>query len=301
MELYLGTWQISPSDGFWTDQNRGESEKTVSFAIKNGISGYDCAQSYGHGQAEQTLGKILRRHPEASFKVDTKIMPTAKDPEELAVQSARRLGHAIDCLYLHWPRTGFDNRGFLERMATLKDRGLVRKVGVCNLPLKDLEAFVSDGLVMDRVQRPYSLLWPAGFDQELEFCRSHGIEMAVYSPTGMGLLSGRYRGPEDLNDARKDLFCFDPICRSQYLDLLELVSSLARSKGVSNTKVALSWAKLKKPDIVLIGARSTTQLQENLSADVRFTETEVRDLDLAARRLSDKADGICTNIFSYNW
>ena len=45
METYLGTWQVAPSDGFWTDQNLADSEKVLSSAVRNGIAGFDTAQS----------------------------------------------------------------------------------------------------------------------------------------------------------------------------------------------------------------------------------------------------------------
>ncbi|MBQ7509157.1 MAG: aldo/keto reductase, partial [Spirochaetales bacterium] len=80
MQTYLGTWQIAPSDGFWTGQDISESEAVVSAAVRAGIRGFDTARSYGKGKAEQTLSKILRRFPDIPFRVDTKIMPSAKDP-----------------------------------------------------------------------------------------------------------------------------------------------------------------------------------------------------------------------------
>ncbi len=300
MKTYLGTWQAAPSDGFWTDQNLGESEKTISFAMKSGISGYDCAQSYGHGQAEQTLGKVLRRQPGTDFHVDTKIMPTTKDPETLAAQSIQRLGRGIDCLYLHWPRTGFDNRSFLERMAELKDKALIRRLGVCNLPLRDLEALVSDGLAIDRVQRPLSLLWSRDYDQCARFCKEHNIELAVYSPSGMGLLSGRYRSAEDLKDARRKLFCFKGPCLERYRELLDLIGEIADAHGVSNTKVALAWTRSREPDILILGARNRMQLSENLEPGPSLSEAELDDLTEASRSLDSSAVDV-PNIFSYHW
>jgi len=300
MTTYLGTWQTAPSDGFWTDQNLRESEKTISFAIKNGISGYDCAQSYGHGQAEQTLGKVLRRHPEATFLVDTKIMPTTRDPEELVAQSVQRLGRGIDCLYLHWPRTGFDNKAFLGKMAKLKDKAMIRKVGVCNLPLADLENFIEEGVAIDRIQRPLSLLWSRDYAQCVQFCKDHNMELAVYSPSGMGLLSGRYRSADDLGDARKTLFCFKATCIGKYRELLDLLGQIASAHNVSSTKVALAWTRAQSPDILILGARNQEQLAENLDCTFVLSQTEKDELTQASKAL-DLAARDERNIFSYDW
>lgn len=300
MTTYLGTWQTAPSDGFWTDQNLKESEKTISFAMKNGIPGYDCAQSYGHGQAEQTLGKVLRRHPETTFLVDTKIMPTTKEPEDLVAQSVRRLGRSIDCLYLHWPRTGFDNRAFLEKISNLKAKAMIRKVGVCNLPLGELERFTEQGLQIDRLQRPLSLLWTRDYAQCARFCRDHSIEIAVYSPSGMGLLSGRYRSAEDIRDARKTLFCFKDQCIDKYRELLDLIGQIAGAHSVSNTKVALAWTRSQNPDILILGARNQEQLAENLDCTLTLSQKELYELTQASKAL-DLAARDERNIFSYDW
>ncbi len=106
MEFYLGTWQVAPSDGFWTDQDISESEKVISQAVRMGICGFDTAQSYGKGRSEQTLAKVLRRFrslskpsnvssvskptkpssfskPSKTFQIDTKVMPSTKSVLEI--------------------------------------------------------------------------------------------------------------------------------------------------------------------------------------------------------------------------
>ena len=321
MEFYLGTWQVAQSDGFWTSQDLAESENVISTAVKNGICSFDTAQSYGKGQAEQTLAKVLRRFLGVSCRpctldflnscaleflnscrIDTKIMPSSKNVEDVLRPSIERLKpFPIDCLYLHWPRSGFDNLGYVAEMLKLKDKGLVGKVGVCNLPLEMLQAFIKQGLQVDRIQIPISLLWTRDLDSTLQFCRENRISVSSYSPTGMGLLSGKYRKPEDLHDARANLFCFQGNCQKQFLDLLGILSEIAEKHGVSCSKVALSWVVSKDPDIIVIGARTKTQLVENLSGNVSLSDAELSDLNLAAQKLDKASQEVCTNIFSYEW
>ena len=302
MQTYLGTWQIAPSDGFWTGQDISESEAVVSAAVRAGIRGFDTARSYGKGKAEQTLSKILRRFPDIPFCVDTKIMPSAKDPGQAILPSLNALSPLkIDTLYLHWPRSGFDNLAYLGKAASLKEEGTIGKLGVCNLPLSMLEEFVRSGLRIDRFQRPVSLLWTREFDETLSFCRAHGIELAAYSPAGMGLLSGKYRRPEDLDDARKGLFCFKEPCRKAFMDLLDLVGEIAKKNGAECTDIALSWVKSKNPDIIILGARNTTQLKHNLAHCLVLSDSELSDLDASASELEKASRFVCENIFSYDW
>ena len=302
MRTYLGTWQVSPTDGFWTGQDPSSSEAVPASAVRLGITGFDTAQSYGKGRAEQILGKILRRFPDRSFDVDTKIMPTTRSLADVLRTSLHNLsGVDIDTLYLHWPSGNFDNAELIREISALKDKGLCRKTGVCNLPLAMLKEFVSSGIVIDRLQRPVSLLWTRDLSETIAFCRNHGIELAAYSPTGMGLLSGKYRKPEDLSDARAGLFCFRPECVGAFHDLLDVIGQTASRHGSTCTAVALAWVRHVEPDILIIGARSTQQLKENLNCGPVLSEQEISDLDLAAFRLENASRSVCENIFSYNW
>lgn len=302
METYLGTWQIAPSDGFWTDQNLSDSEKVLSSAVRGGIVGFDTAQSYGKGRAEQTLSKILRRFPDKAFRIDTKIMPSTKQASEVLKISIDRLKpFPVDCLYLHWPRSGFDNLGYLKELEKLKEQGLFRKLGVCNLPLSMLESLAKSGLRIDRIQRPVSLLWTRELKETKDFCRENGIELAAYSPTGMGLLSGKYRNASDLNDARKDLFCFDEKCLGPYRELLDLMEQIAKYNGLSCIDVARTWTESMDPDIIIIGTRNTEQLKENLKTAPELGSDELSELSTAASALEKASKGVCENIFSYDW
>ena len=302
MRTYLGTWQTAPSDGFWTDQSLSESENVISQAVRLGMRCFDTAQSYGKGRAEQTLAKILRRFPDIRFTVDTKIMPSTKDPEEvLGISLSRLKPFSVDCLYLHWPRSGFDNLSYLRKMEQLKEKGLVNKLGVCNLPLKNLELLVREGLKIDRIQRPVSLLWTRELCQTIDFCKENGIEIAAYSPTGMGLLSGKYRNKEDLHDARSTLFCFNEKCLAAYHTLLDLITEIAKNNGLSNTDVARIWTESSNIDIIILGARTSEQLTQNLRQNLKLSASELSDLSSAAEALDKASRTVCENIFSYNW
>lgn len=297
METVLGTWQAAPSDGFWTKQDTLSSERTIACAVRHGITTFDCAQSYGNGRAEQILSKVLSRYPNRSFFIDTKIMPSSRPVRELVEKSLVRLKRSsLNRLYLHWPSSLFDWEDMLTQMNSLKSEGLIARVGVCNLSLAQLKDLCS-GIHIDTFQRPFSLLWSREYEETRTFCSEHGIELAVYSPLGAGLLSGKYRTPadfEDSTDRRRDFFCFDPSC-------IDFFHALLDTPGFSGDN-ALRWTASRKPDLLLLGCRTQDQVEENL----RALETPI-DPDLSARltraadTLAEKAALICDNMFSYNW
>ena len=117
----------------------------------------------------------------------------------------------------------------------------------------------------------------------------------------MGLLSGKYRKPDDLSDARKNLFCFREPCQKAFLALLDLIREIAGNNSTECTDVALSWVKAKNPDIVILGARNVTQMKHNLENSLVLSSSELSDLDTAAAALDKASWDVCENIFSYDW
>ena len=282
---------MCPSDGFWQDQDTAESEKTLRCAIRHNIRVFDCAQSYGKGRAEQMLGKIASGE-NALF--DTKIMPTTKDIREVVNLSLKRLKCSfLNRIYIHWPSSRLDWKANLKALLKLREEGLVRKVGVCNLTFDQLRSLYSE-IPIDCFQRPVSLLWSREYDSVRSFCTSHSIELAAYSPMGMGLLSGRYHSASDLpkDDPRSSLFCFQGACGDVFKDL----------SSVCTTEDALLWVKAKNPDVIILGARNPAQLEQNLRILGKTMDPErFAMLSSLADRLSSASEPVCDNIFSYRW
>lgn len=303
----LGTWQCVPSDGFWNNQDSLESERLIGQAVRKGVVSFDTAQSYGKGRTEQLLGKVLSRFPTAEFSVDTKIMPTTKEPLDLMKLSLSRLRmNRLNRLYLHWPKTGFDAAAFIEKMAKGKDIGLVKKVGICNAPLEYLRNLWKElgarDVALDCLQVSFSLLWTRGLSDTLAFCKDRGIEVVAYSPMGMGLLSGKYEKAGDLDDARSNLFCFKEPCVGAYGRLLETLKEVALAHNVPCSAIALAWTASCGVDHVVIGARNAEQLESDISAlDIRLDEGEILALKQAGDELAECSRQVCDNIFSYKW
>jgi len=295
MQVALGTWQSTPSHGFWADQDTAVSEKTILRALELGITCFDCAQGYGNGRAEQLLGKILGRTGAArDVLVDTKIMPTTGSVRNAVLTSLARLKvNRINRLYLHWPSSRIDWKQNLRQMSVLKEEGLVRKIGVCNLSPGQLEE-VTHNLCIDSFQRPLSLIWSREYEQTKAFCSEKGIELVVCSPLGMGILNSRYRSPADFpaSDPRCNLFCFAPSCKE----------SLGAILSACTMEDALLWVKTKEPDVLLLGARNPLQLEQDLSFLGKAQDAEkTRALDILAENLSNASLPVCDNMFSYRW
>ncbi|MCF0238588.1 MAG: aldo/keto reductase [Sphaerochaetaceae bacterium] len=302
MKVALGTWQITSTHGFWINQNPKEGEKTLSFAVKEGITSFDTAQSYGNGLTEQILGKVLSRYPNRKFEIDTKIMASSSDLNKKVNNSLTRLKiKTLNCLYLHWPQINKDNYDILKQMEELKFNGIINKIGVSNMELNTIEELFSRGIKIDSIQRPISLLWGRDFEETKAFCKENSIELVAYSPAGMGLLSGKYNSSSDLSDYRKNIFCFKDKSKEAFGELLKTIKNISFENNCTMNQVALSWTKSQEIDKVLLGARNSEQLKENLIAmKINLTKENLETLTQKAKALWITAKDE-ENIFSYHW
>ena len=308
-ELGLGGWQFAGTFGFWDGQTREDSIRTVHAALRGGIRHFDTAQSYGNGRSEQLVGQQLRRFqaefPRETLTIATKLMPMPPLRIRKAVEtSLRRLCTPyLDILYLHWPDSHCDVLPILEAMRTLQTDGLVRQIGVSNFP-PDLLQRTCDRFPLDWVQCAGSLLWTRNLARTLDVCRQRSVRIALYSPLGMGLLSGRYRTAADLpeKDARRNLFCFQEDCRASWNELLDILRACAECIGCTPAQIALAWALVQDVSVVVGGARNKSQLAQNLATTaLEFPQEMLEELSVAARTLEQSIPRQQDNIFGHAW
>lgn len=308
-ELGLGCWQFAGTFGFWSDQPREDSIRTIHAALRGGVRHFDTAQGYGNGRSEQMVGQQLRRFrkefPRDSLTIATKVMPMSPDKLRTSVEmSLRRLCTPyIDILYLHWPDSKTDTGPLLETMSRLKAEGTVRQIGVSNFPPLLLEKTCRN-IQIDWVQCAGSLLWIKNLAWTADFCKRHGINTAIYSPLGMGLLTGRYRTAADLpeGDARRKLFCFQPEYEESWNHLLDRLQTYSERLSCAPGQLALAWALSQEVSAVISGARDKTQLTENLVArQLSVPKDVLMELSSAAWRLNQDIPQEQDNIFGHAW
>ncbi|HJK92613.1 MAG TPA: aldo/keto reductase, partial [Polyangiaceae bacterium LLY-WYZ-15_(1-7)] len=80
--------------------------------------------------------------------------------------------------------------------------------------------------------------------------------------------------------SRRTTFDFPPVDKEKGYDVVEKLDALAKAKGSTIPRLALSWV-LKQPGIscAIIGAKRMSQLEDNLLAvDVEWSEEELAEL-----------------------
>ncbi len=116
----------------------------------------------------------------------------------------------------------------------------------------------------------------------LPACEELDIGVVAYSPLGRGFLAGAFQKPEDLGagDFRRSSPRFSSENFAGNLQLVEVVSQIAREEGYTPAQVALAWLLDCAPYIVPIpGTRHIKRLKENaLSVMVRLGDAQLERL-----------------------
>ena len=175
-----------------------------------------------------------------------------------------------------------------EALTSIVDSGRARHVGWSNVTGAQLQRILDLARFNDwsppvTLQPQYNLLDRTIELELLPVCLEEGIGLLPWSPLGGGWLTGKYRRdrrPEGATrlgeDPNRGVEAYDRRNVAHTWEVLEAVESIASDRGVSMAQVALSWVR-DRPNVssVLLGARTTTQLADNLGAvEVSLTEAE---------------------------
>jgi len=294
----LGAWAIGGGgwEFGWGPQEDEESIAAIHRALDLGINWIDTAAAYGFGRSELVVGRAIAGRPKRPF-IFTKaslvegpgrsVQHNLKRDSILreAEASLERLGvDAIDLYQIHWPIPDEDIEEGWAAFAELKDRGLVRHIGVSNFDVAQLER-VRQLAPVETLQPPYSLVARGVEEEILPYAESEGIGVIVYSPMGSGLLTGRMTRerieslPDD--DWRKHDSRFREPELSHHLALVERLDDVAARHETSTGAVAVAWT-LRNPavDAAIVGFRRPDQVEPILAAaGLRLTDADVEQIE----------------------
>jgi aryl-alcohol dehydrogenase-like predicted oxidoreductase len=245
-------------------------------AIERGINLIDTAPIYGHGRAEEIVGKVMRAHGRRdAFYIATKAglewnergvfaNSTAARLRRELEDSLHRLGtDYIDLYQIHWPDTRVPVAEVAGVLVEFQRAGKVRAIGVSNFSAAQMEEFGHVApLASD--QPPYNIFERDIDSETLPWCAANGVAVLTYSSLCRSLLGGRmHRG---MKFESGDIRAVDPKFReprfSQYMTAVERLASLARERyGKSVAQLAARWV-LDRPgvSVALWGAKRPDQL-----------------------------------------
>jgi aryl-alcohol dehydrogenase-like predicted oxidoreductase len=251
----------------------------VARALERGITFFDTAPTYGDGASEALLGEVLRADRER-VALATKIGPR-DDPRVSLDASLKRLQtDYVDLIQLHEIGERWESQ--LDALHRLQAVGKAHAVGLCNATHLQLARALELG-PLATYQGPYNL-----FDRDVEqrvlpLCRERGLRFLAYRPLAAGLLAGKHATPPEFpeGDHRRGIYWFKGREFARRRAAIARLEPIARNSGRSLAGLALAWV-LRQPDasVVLAGARSAAQVDENLRAlDRPLAPPEVAAVD----------------------
>ncbi len=167
--LGQGTWYMGEDRG-----RRAAELAALRLGLELGLTLIDTAEMYGDGAAEELVGEAIAGRRDEVFLV-SKVYPhnaTRAGTARACAASLRRLRtDRLDLYLLHW-RGGVPLAETVDAMERLREAGHIRRWGVSNLDVDDLEELGEDACATDQVL--YNLEHRGPEFDLLPWCRSGG-------------------------------------------------------------------------------------------------------------------------------
>lgn len=286
------------SFGYGPAVDRAAGVQLMRQAVERGVTFFDTAEAYG-ALNEEMVGEALAPVRDQvviatkfGFKDGDSEAGLDSRPERIRAvveTSLQRLRtDRIDLLYQH----RVDPQVPMEDVAgTVKDliaEGKVRHFGLSEAGVESIRRAHAVQAVT-ALQSEYSLWWREPEQATLPVLEELGIGFVPFSPLGKGFLTGAINAATEFSkdDFRNIVPRFSSEARQANQALIDALTVIAQSKGITLAQVALAWLLARKPWIVPIpGTTKLHRLDENLAS----VNVELDAADL--QRIGQALEGI---------
>lgn len=286
----FGCWALG---GTWNNTEDKKSIETIKRAVELGINFFDVAPIYGMGHSEAILGKALKEYDRKSLfigtkcgliwdenKVVTKSISRESLYRELNASLERLQTSYIDLYQIHWPFEGMELEEGMATLMEMKEKGLIRYIGLSNFSLKDTKRCMELAQI-STLQGLYNMLEPNSeiyHHKQLEYrtknellplCKENGMAFLPYSPLMQGLLTGEFKKENnfDSSDDRSKNPKLNGERFIKYYDCVEELKEIAKEIGKPLSQLAINWL-INQEEIgpVICGAQIPEHIEENVKS-----------------------------------
>jgi 2,5-diketo-D-gluconate reductase B len=243
--------------GTYSEGDRDEWTERIQTALEIGYRHIDTAQGY---ENEAYIGDGIAQ---SNVARDDIFLATKVAPDNLAYDDVvdsvedsldRLRTEYLDLLYVHFPTDTYDPEETLPAFDELRDRGLIRHVGVSNFEPDQLDTAQE---VLDAPLFAHQVECHPLFQQaELrEYAREHDHTLVAFCPLAKGEIFGT---PDD-----RDID--DPFATPVQFDV-SLFREIADKYDTTPAMVSLAWLLSKENVAAIPKASSESHMRENLEA-----------------------------------
>lgn len=280
---------------FYGERDDVESTAMLNRALDLGVSLIDTAEMYGPFISERLIAKAIG-HRRQEFSIATKFGlevsdsgergPVNGSPEYARTALERSLKNldteVIDLYYLHRVDPNIPIEETIGAMSEFVHEGKVRYLGVSEAAPETIRKAHSTH-PLTAVQTEYSMFERSPESNGvLDTVRGLGIAFVAYSPIGRGLISGKIKSLDELDedDTRRKAPRFSEENIAANLDVVDRIAKFAEAKGITPAQLSIAWV-LNQPGVVAIpGTKRRSYLEDNVAAaEIVLTEDELAALD----------------------
>ena len=278
-ELYLGCEQLGGTD--WGDYDIEATIELSQSAIKLGFAGFDVADCYSLGLAEERLSQVIEKtNNEISFitkggirwKKNNGRAITWKDSspaylEKAVKNSLQRLRiDRIPIYLIHWHDLKVDIIESLNLLNKLKTSGYIERIGIANPSLNwlsntEILSLIDHLQVNDNILKPFP--FPRSFKENK---RKYNIKVSSYGILSHGLLTSKYSEKFcfPINDRRHRLYDFK---NPEFIEKRNILYRKSVSQGKSLEELSIAnCIKNSLIDILIIGCKTKKQAISNINS-----------------------------------
>ena len=213
-------------------------------------------------------------------KVVTKSISRESLYKELNASLERLQTSYIDLYQIHWPFEGMELEEGMATLMEMKEKGLIRYIGLSNFSLKDTKKCMELAEI-STLQGLYNMLEPNSeiyHHKQLEYrtanellplCKEEGMAFLPYSPLMQGLLTGEFKLENnfDSSDDRSKNPKLNGERFLNYFNCVEELKEIAQEIEKPLSQVAINWL-IAQEEIgpVICGAQTPEQIEENVKS-----------------------------------
>ncbi len=256
--LGQGTWYMGEKY-----RKRDDEIAALRYGIENGMTLIDTAEMYGDGASEKLVGEAIEPFSREELFLVSKVYPWNAGKKHIfksCENSLKRLGtDYLDLYLLHWMGS-VPLEETVSCMNTLVQEGKIRRWGVSNLDVEDLEYLMSvpGGENCQTDQVLYHLGSRGAEVRLLPYLKENGMPMMAYCPLAQ---AGKLQAKLLRSDVLKEI---------------------AAAHEASIFQILLAFSILDKNVFSIPKASSAAHVRENIDAEkIVLSEKEIAVLNEA--------------------